>query len=196
MLSAFAAAFTPFLERRFWSLPHKGWYLAAFLLPPALILMNVGGTYFTPVDGEGLAQLAGGMKLLRYDPSFGVFRVSYYSYMARQYLLNSLPSHFFGPSLLAARLGNSVLYLGSYLFFLSALASFLRKPQKPRRPFLFQLLRTVDRPRPIHPLKRPQVRADDHADRGHPVLPRRPPPVPGRARTLERPVAHLVVWVL
>ncbi len=127
VLSSWAFAFAPFFESRFWALPHRAWYLTAFLLPPLLILLNAGGTYFTPVDGEGLAQLAGGITLIRYDPSLGVFRLSYYSYMARQYLLNCLPTYFLGPSLWAARVGNSMLYMGSYVFFLSSLASHLRR---------------------------------------------------------------------
>jgi hypothetical protein len=131
LLSALVSAFLPFLERGFWSLPGRAWYLAAFFLPPVLILVNAGGTFFTPVDGEGLAQLAGGMRLLRHNPSLGVFSLSYYSYMARQYVLNSLPSSFLGPSLWAARVGNSMVYIASYLFFLSALASYLRRRRSP-----------------------------------------------------------------
>lgn len=136
LLSAWATAFAPFLEREFWALPHRAWYLMAFFLPPFLVLLNAGGTYFTHVDGEGLDQLAGGIKLIRYDPSLGIFRLSYFSYPARQFVLNSLPSYFFGPSLWAARLGNSMLYIGSYLFFLSALASYLRSRRTPD-PLLF-----------------------------------------------------------
>ena len=136
VVSAWAFAFAAFLEREFWALPHRGWYLVAFFLPPLLILVDVGGTYFTPVDGEGLAQLAGGVTLLRFDPSLGIFSLSYYSYMARQYVLNAMPSYIFGPSLVAARVGNSMFYIGSYLFFLSALVSYLRS-RRSSDPLLF-----------------------------------------------------------
>jgi hypothetical protein len=127
VLSAWACAFAPFLDRDFRSLPNRAWYLTAFFLPPALILVNAGGTYFTGIDSEGLVQLASGMDLMHRDPSLGVFSVAYSRYLDRQYILNSLPSCFFGPSLWAARVGNSMFYIGSYLFFLSALATYLRK---------------------------------------------------------------------
>lgn len=60
-----------------------------------------------------------------------MFRLAHNSYPARQYVLNALPTLAFGPSLWAARIGNSAFYIGSYLFFLSALASYLRARGNP-----------------------------------------------------------------
>jgi hypothetical protein len=126
ILSALALALANFLKRDFLALPHLGWYLVAFFLPPVLILVNAGGIYFTHVDSEGLQQLADGIKLVRLDAGLGMFRLAYYSYPARQYVLNCLPTLLLGPSLWAARVGNSAFYIVSYLFFLSALASYLK----------------------------------------------------------------------
>ncbi len=131
VLSAWASSFGPFFKRDFWTLPNRSWYLTAFFLPPALLLLDGGGIYFTSVDGEGLQQLAAGIHFLRHDASLGVFSMAYARYMDRQYLLNCLPAFFFGPSLWALRIGTSMFYLGSYLFFLSAFASFLRKRGDP-----------------------------------------------------------------
>jgi hypothetical protein len=127
ILSAWFSSLGPFFRREFWALPNRWWYLTAFFLPPALLLLDGGGTYFTSVDGEGLQQLAAGIHFLRHDTSLGVFSMAYARYMDRQYLLNCLPAFFFGPSLWALRVGTSMFYIGSYLFFLSALATFLRK---------------------------------------------------------------------
>jgi hypothetical protein len=126
LMSALVCAFSGFFGREFWTLPSRAWYIVAFFLPPILILGSAGGIYFTHVDSEGLEQLADGIKLLVHDHSLGVYRLGYFSYPARQYVLNSLPTYFFGPSLWAARVGNSMFYIGSYLFFLAALARFLR----------------------------------------------------------------------
>ncbi len=136
VLSACVTAFFPFFGRRLWTEPHRAWYLVAFFLPPILTFINAGGIRFTPVDIEGLKQLAEGMFLMRHDPSLGVFAIAYGRYMGRQYVLNCLPSFFFGPSLWAARVGNSMFYLGSYFFFLSALLAYLRK-RRTSDPLLF-----------------------------------------------------------
>lgn len=131
VLSAWGSSFGPFFRKDFWQLPNRCWYLTAFFLPPALLLLDGGGNYFTSVDGEGLQQLSAGIYFLHHDTSLGVFRMAYGRYMDRQYLLNCLPSFFFGPSLWAVRIGTSMFYLGSYLFFLSAFATFLRKKGNP-----------------------------------------------------------------
>ena len=127
VLSAWATAFLPFFGKYFWTRPHREWYLTAFFVPPILILFNAGRTYFTNIDIEGLKQLAAGTYLLHHDPSLGVLTMAYARYMGRQYVLNCLPSFFFGPSLWAARVGNSMFYIGSYFFFLSAIFAYLRK---------------------------------------------------------------------
>jgi len=126
VLTAWVSAFTPFLTRGFWALPHRAWYLLAFFLPPILILFDGGGIRFTSVGQEGLVQLACAMDLLHRDPSLGVFRMEYARYLDRQYLLNSIPSCLFGPSIWAERLGNSMFYIGGYLFFLSSLVTLFR----------------------------------------------------------------------
>jgi len=127
VLSTWRQAFTAFFDPQFWRLPHRAWYLVAFLLPPVLILVNAGGTYFTHIDAEGLQQLAAGMDLAHNDFSLGVYRMGYFTYLARQYVLNCLPTYIYGPSLWAARVGNSMFYIGSYLFFLSALVTYFRR---------------------------------------------------------------------
>jgi hypothetical protein len=136
VLSAWLFSFSTILERAFWSAPGRLWYLAAFLLPPVLVLVDGGGTYFTPVDSEGLQQVAAGVDLMRHDPGLGVFRTAYGTYLARQYELNCLPALLFGPTLWTLRVGNSIFYLGSYLFFLNALASYLRHRRAPAPLFL------------------------------------------------------------
>ena len=130
ILSAWTYAFAPFFGREFWARPYRAWYFFAFFLPPVLILFNGGGIRFTGVDSEGLQQLGAGLYLIHHDPSFGVYRMSYFTYLARQYILNCLPSFVFGPSLWAARVGNSMFYIGAYLFFLSALASYFREKRE------------------------------------------------------------------
>lgn len=131
LLSAWLASFSTILDRSFWRMPGRYWYLAAFLLPPILVLAGGGGTYFTSVDSEGLQQLAAGVDLMRHDPDLGVFRTAYGTYLARQYELNCMPALLFGPSLWTLRIGNSIFYLGSYFFFLNALASYLRHRKAP-----------------------------------------------------------------
>ncbi len=126
IVSSWASALRTFIDPTFWRQRDRTWFLAAFLLPPALILMDGGGTYFTHVDGEGTQQLCAGMYMLRHDPSLGVYKMAYFAYLARQYVLNCLPSYLFGPSLWMLRLGNSLFFIGSYLFFLSGLAAYLR----------------------------------------------------------------------
>jgi hypothetical protein len=136
ILTAWIAALLPFFSEYFWSCRHRVWYLLAFFLPPVLILFNAGGVRFTTVDIEGLQQLAAGMFMLRHDPSLGVFAMTYSRYMGRQFILNCLPSLVLGPSLWAARIGNSMFYIGSYCFFLSALVAYLRKKRE-ADPLLF-----------------------------------------------------------
>jgi hypothetical protein len=136
ILSSWVAALTPFFSRHFWTSRHRAWYLVAFFLPPALILFNAGGVRFTSVDIEGLQQLAAGMFMVRHDPSLGIFAMTYGRYMGRQFVINCLPSLLLGPSLWAARVGNSMFYIGSYCFFLSSLAAYLRKKREPD-PLLF-----------------------------------------------------------
>jgi hypothetical protein len=136
VLSAWVTAIFPFFGRYFWTLPHRAWYLTAFFGPPVLILVNGGGIYFTSIDAEGLQQLAAGLFVLHHDPNLGVLTMTYGRYMGRQYVLNCLPSFFLGPSLWAARIGNSMFYIGSYLFFLSALLAYLKK-EKNNDPLLF-----------------------------------------------------------
>lgn len=136
IMSTWAFALSTFLDRTFWRLRDRAWYLVAFFLPPALVLVDGGGTYFTHVGGEGAQQLSIGMYLIRYDPSLGVYKMAHFSYFARQYLLNCLPSCLLGPSLWRLRLGNSLFFIGSYLFFLSGLAAFLRHRRAPAALFL------------------------------------------------------------
>ncbi len=136
VLSALASAFPLFFGDWFRASPHRAWYLTAFFLPPVLILFNAGGTTFTSVDIEGLQQLASGVFMLRHDTSLGVLSMAYSRYMGRQFVLNSLPTLFFGPSLWAARIGNSMFYIASYCFFLSALVAYLRE-RRDEDPLLF-----------------------------------------------------------
>ncbi len=127
ILSAWTCAFARFFESGFWKLPDRAWYLVAFFVPPTLVLVNGGGVFFTSVDGEGLQQLGNGLYYLHNDPGYGVFRMAYFNYPARQFVLNCLPAYLFGTNLWAARVGTSMFYIGSYLFFLSALADYLRR---------------------------------------------------------------------
>jgi hypothetical protein len=136
ILSTWCYAFLPFFDAGFRGQRHRAWYLVAFLLPPLLILLDGGGIKFTHVDAEGLQQLAAGVKLLRTDPCVGVYKLGYFAYMARQYVLNALPTFFLGPSLWADRIGTSMFFIGSYLFFLAALATYFQRKGTPE-PLLF-----------------------------------------------------------
>ena len=136
VLSAWFFSLSTFADPDFWRTPGRFWYLAACLLPPLLVLADGGGVRFTPVDSEGLQQLAAGIDLIRHDPGHGVFRTAYGTYLARQYELNCLPARLLGPSLWTLRVGNSIFFLGSYLFFLGALAAYLRHRKAPAPLFL------------------------------------------------------------
>jgi hypothetical protein len=131
LLSAGVASLVPFFRRDFWAQPDRGWYLLAFFGAPFLVLFGAGGIRFCTVDAEGIQQLAAGVQLLRTDSALGIFSMAYSRYLARQYLLNSLPTLIMGPSLWAARFGNAMFYLVSYAFFLSAVADYLRRRRNP-----------------------------------------------------------------
>lgn len=131
LLTAGVASLLPFGRREFWGAPGRGWYLLAFLGAPGLVLFGAGGVRFCMVDSEGLQQLAAGVDLLRTDSALGIFSMAYSRYLARQYLLNSLPTVILGPSLWAARFGTVMFYLVSYAFFLSAVADYLRRRRNP-----------------------------------------------------------------
>jgi hypothetical protein len=73
-----------------------------------------------------VVQNEGGLDLLRHDHNLGIFTTAYNArYVARQFVLDSLPTFLFGPSFAALRIGNSLGYVISYLVFLSAIASYL-----------------------------------------------------------------------
>jgi hypothetical protein len=127
LVTAVANAFIPFFRRQFWTSPGRWWYLTAFIMLPVLVLFDIGSSRFTAVDLEGTQQLAEARNLLHADPSLGILSLAYARYMARQYVLNYLPTYFFGPSLRTLRIGTSMFYLGSYAFFLTALATYLRQ---------------------------------------------------------------------
>ncbi len=115
------------LEGEFWRDRDRVWYCIALALPFGLVYFDVAGITWTPINDEGAQQVTQGLDLLRHDADFGVYKTAYFvGYIARQYLLTSLPSYFFGPSLVALRIGNSFIYLVGYVAFLSALAHFFR----------------------------------------------------------------------
>ena len=120
-------AFNLFFKISFWRDKDRFWYLTAFFLPIFLVYFGVEGVTWTPINDEGAQQVVQGLTLLNQDPDFGVYRMTYFvGYVARQYLLACLPTYFFGPSLLALRVGTSFIYIASYLAFLSALANYFR----------------------------------------------------------------------
>ena len=127
LLSVIFYSFRTFLQKSFWRDKDRFWYLTAFFLPIVLVYFGVESVTWTPINNEGTQQVVQGMTLLKQDPDFGVYRITYFvGYVARQYLLACLPTFFFGPSLLALRVGTSFIYMGSYLAFLSALANYFR----------------------------------------------------------------------
>jgi hypothetical protein len=120
-------AFKFFFTISFWRDKDRFWYLTAFFLPVLSIYFDVGSVSWTAINNEGTQQMAQAMVLLHRDADFGVYRLVYFvGYAARQYILACLPTYFFGPSLLALRLGTSFIYVGSYLAFLAALANYFR----------------------------------------------------------------------
>jgi len=120
-------AFSTFCKRWFWQDKDRFWYLAAFFLPIALVYVDVAGVTWTRINDEGVQQVAQGLSLLKQDPDFGIYRLTYFiGFVARQYLLACLPTYFFGPSLVALRVGTTFVYLVSYLAFLAALANYLK----------------------------------------------------------------------
>jgi hypothetical protein len=115
------------LQGEFWRDKDRGWYGLALVLPFCLVYFGVTGITWTPINDEGAQEIAQGVALLKHDPDFGVYRTAYFvGYIARQYLLAGLPTYFFGPSLLALRIGTSCIYLTGYISFLAALAHFFR----------------------------------------------------------------------
>jgi hypothetical protein len=141
--STWAFALAWLFDPVFWRQPGKAWFLLAFFLPPALVYFDGGGIRFSQIDAEGLQQLASGIYLMHNDPSLGVFRMSYFTYLARQYVLMCLPSYFLGPSLWAARIGSTMFFVGSYLFFLSSLATYLKRIRMPDPLFFTGLCGTL-----------------------------------------------------
>jgi hypothetical protein len=136
LLSVTLNSFKPFFRDSFWRDKDRFWYLTAFILPICLIYFDVSGITWTPINDEGTQQVSQGLTLLQQDPDFGIYRLTYFvGYIARQYVLAALPTYFFGPSLLALRLGTSIIYLCGYLTFLSALAHYLEK-RKASHPLL------------------------------------------------------------
>jgi len=121
-----AVAATPFCRPSFWRSPSRWWYLTAAVLPLVLIYFGVSGTIWTPVSPEGVAQNVVGSDLLRHDHNLGIYTAAYNArYVARQYVLASLPTILFGPSFAALRIGNSLPYVIGYLAFLATMAGFL-----------------------------------------------------------------------
>jgi hypothetical protein len=130
-------AFSPFFNRAFWRLRHRGWYLLAFFLPPALLVVGLNGIVFTRFNVESSQEVGGALAALRHDPSYGIFGLGYLTvYPMRQYLVTCWPTLVFGPSVVALRLGFGLFYLGGYFSFLAGTFRYLEQKKAPEAPLL------------------------------------------------------------
>src|ERR1700678_396905 len=101
----------PFFTPSFCRSPSRWWYLIAAFLPILLIYLGVNGTTWTQLAAEGVVQNVIGLDLLKHDHNLGIYTAAYNaSYVARQYVLASLPTFAFGPSFAALRIGNSLCF--------------------------------------------------------------------------------------
>lgn len=133
LISTWGYVLSPFLDRRFWASRHSTWYVAAALVPASLIFLDIGGVTFNRLDGETTIQLANALDLLRHQASMGIFDMAFLagSYPDRQYALACLPTYFFGPGMIAYRIGYALLYLGAYGSFLAAIRAYLQNRNAP-----------------------------------------------------------------
>ena len=133
LFSIVADALVPLRQRAFWACPDVGWYLAALLVPPGLLLFGITGYTYTQINDEGLQQVVSGLGLIAGRRDLGLFGLGFLGYPARHYLLAALPSCLLGRSIVALRIGFGLLYLAGYVSFLSAVRSHLeaRKAQMP-----------------------------------------------------------------
>ena len=124
--SAFLYSLGFIFESKFWSRPHAVWFLVAFIAPPLLLYSNLNGITLIGLDLEGVGQLNCARQLLDSDMAGGMFSTTYGTgYPDRQYMLANLFTMAFGPSLIALRLGNGMLFMVGYFFFLSSTRRFL-----------------------------------------------------------------------
>ena len=123
---AFLFSLIPFFRISFWRNSSKWWYIIAFFLPIFLIYFDINGINWTPINFEGPQQAAIGLDLLKHDSALGLYSIGYYDrYVTRQYILAVMPAFFFGKSLITLRIGNSYIYVISYLAFISSLTTYL-----------------------------------------------------------------------
>jgi hypothetical protein len=139
LVSVLIHAVIPFFRRGFWSSPDLCWYLAAFLVPVALVLFDVNGYGYTQINDEGLQQVTSGLDLMSGRRDLGLFSVGFLGYPARQYLLAAMPSRIFGRGLVTLRVGFGGFYLLGYLSFLSCAWGYL-EARKSWRPMLLASL--------------------------------------------------------
>jgi len=131
LVSTWVYSFRPFFERHFWKDPHRLWFILAFFAPICIAYVDITGIFFSIVDGEGIAGMNDAHDQMISDDSFGIYRIAYWRYSSRQYLINYQPTFWFGPSLIALRVGMTMCTLGGVTFFMTALRSYLKSKESP-----------------------------------------------------------------
>lgn len=126
------ACLTPFFRREFWGSRDLPWFLAALVVPVGLVLFGVNGWSFTLINGEGAQEVQSGFMFLTKFSDFGLFKMGFLGYPARQYLLAALPSYLWGKSLVALRMGFGALYLLGYVAFALGTWRYLESRSSPR----------------------------------------------------------------
>ena len=126
LLIAFIHGLLPFFATGSEDSRARAWYLVAFLFPPLLILFDIQGITFTPLNTESTQQVADALVYLHNSRDFGIFDLAFLDYPARQYLLPALPSLIFGTGLITLRIGYAIFYFIAYFSFLSATWACLR----------------------------------------------------------------------
>jgi len=133
LVTTWGYGLSPFFDRTFWSSRHSTWYVAAFFVPASLIMVDLDGVTFNRINGEATMQLSDALGLFHQLNSLGIYTLAFLdgTYPDRQYALASLPTYFFGPSLITCRIGYALLYLGAYWSFLATLRRYLQSREAP-----------------------------------------------------------------
>ena len=131
LISTWVYSLRPFFEPAFWRDPHRYWYLLAFLAPIAYAYVDLTGYYFAYIDPEGISGLRDAHDQMLNDNAYGIYSIGNWRYPARHYLINNQPTYWFGPSLLALRIGMTIGTLGGLTFFLAALRTHLIAKDRP-----------------------------------------------------------------
>lgn len=131
LVSAWLYSLKPFCERNFWRDPHRLWFILAFAAPICIAYVDITGIFLSIIDGEGIAGMNDAHDQMINDNAFGIYQIAYWRYSSRQYLINYQPTYWFGPSLIALRVGMTMCTLGGVMFFMTSLRTYLKAKDSP-----------------------------------------------------------------